>query len=162
MNDNECPICFEQKESIHKIECSHTICLSCIINIYKRNKCFNCPTCRKAINISTINNAYFLESIGLFNESVIFTPFNTNRCNTEDNIKIYKKYIIVLPKKNILLLVQCTYKALLAADMEILAVKKNDRFLSDSIDCTIGYIYSNYNKIYFDSFLEHDDCLVYN
>jgi hypothetical protein len=137
------------------------MCLLCIINIYKQFKCFNCPICRKAKKISKIKNVYFLQDIGLFNETIVFTPFNTDRHKSENNVKTNSKYIIVLPKKDILLLVVCEHKALLSADMKIIAIKKNDRFLCDSIDCTISYNYNNYNKIHFDSFFEYENCLIY-
>lgn len=157
----ECPVCLEEKESIYALKCKHNICLACIINIYKKNDSVICPLCRDNKIISTINNIYFLQDIGLFNSSNIFTPFNISRYKAELNIKENQKYIIVLPQKNILLLVKCIFKALNAADMIILNGVKDNKYLISSINYGISYNYSNYNKIYFESFSQHDDCLIY-
>lgn len=157
----ECPVCLEVKESLHTLKCKHSICLSCIINIYKKNDRVDCPICRDNKIISTINNVYFLQDIGLFDSSNIFTPFNTSKYKAEMNIKENERYIIILPQKNILLLVKCIFKALNAADMIILNGVKDNKYLTAIINCGISYNYSNYNKIYFESFSQHDDCLIY-
>src|SRR4051812_20595742 len=44
----ECNICYEKITNKVSLQCSHELCLKCLINIIKKsNKILSCPMCRK-------------------------------------------------------------------------------------------------------------------
>lgn len=107
MNENDkedkelCDICYESIKNKVILECTHEVCLKCIINILKI-KSLSCPMCRKKYDIS-INDKEEQEEL-LFEipypydiNVVLQTDHNLRALiiqeNIDDQCKFYEAYI---------------------------------------------------------------------
>lgn len=49
-DNNECPICYEEKNIMMNLNCRHSLCISC------SSKIDHCPFCRKIFDLKTLIN----------------------------------------------------------------------------------------------------------
>lgn len=47
----ECPICYETTNNMENLECSHSMCSTCLTSLINSNLNLNCPFCRQDIQI---------------------------------------------------------------------------------------------------------------
>ena len=87
------------------------------------------------------------------------------KCNIDKNVHIHltveKNYLLLLPKKEIIMHVKCASKGLLSADIKIISMTKNGEIVNTYNNHYIAYEYHDYDKIHFDSFRYKDSCLIY-
>jgi hypothetical protein len=87
------------------------------------------------------------------------------KINSESDADFYvtseRLYIIHLKETNRYVFVKCGFKAILAADMQILFEIKDKKRDTEFSDYIISYKYKNYNKLAYDSFNHLESCDVY-
>ena len=84
IDDNECPICMENKKEFCITKCNHSICTACTREIYRRNgNNTECPSCKANIDFDKLD--LFISAFELQREisvrGIVVQPERSNECN---------------------------------------------------------------------------------